>query len=125
MMALGLLTVAPGCVAEYDEPDVVYVAGGCAAVPVGDGVVVEGPCNYYRVVYVDGIPYRYYYGWEGGAWVSLGWAGWYGGGWHYGPGWRGGVIRGGWHGGVRVGGEWHGGGGYHGGYHGGGHGGHR
>jgi len=120
-LALGLMTASSACVAEYDDPGPAYVAGGCPVMPVSPGVFVEEPCVYYRLVYVDGVPYRHYYAWADGAWVYHGWVAWRGGGWVVGPGWRGPAWRGGWHE------SWHGShGGWHGGgYHGGGHGGGR
>jgi|SRR5579863_1862922 len=122
-LILGLMSTTTACVAEYDEGPYVPVAGNCPTL-VAPGLIMEQPCIYYRVVIVGGVPYRYYYGWDGGAWVYHGWMGWGPGGWYHGGGWRGPE----WHGGYHYEGHygWHGGGSYHGGYHGGGgHGGHR
>lgn len=127
MVLLGLLVAAPGCVAEYDEPGVAFASAGCPVVSPNDEIVVDEPCAYYRVVIVDGIPYRHYYAWEGGGWVYHGWVVWRGGVWAVGPGWRGprwhGNVHEGWRGHETYHGGWHSGGVYHGGH--GGHGGHR
>lgn len=106
LLIAACLAFTTGCEAEeYDVPPPGSVT--CGAYP--QDAVVVGPCQYYRTVVYDGVPYQYYYVWTPG----IGW------GYHH-YAWYGGH---GWHGGGH--GYYHGGGGYHGGGHGGGgHGGH-
>jgi hypothetical protein len=84
-------------------------AGSTATVAPNVTYVQTVPSDYYASPYYYS-PYYYGYGWYPGV-VSIGWGGWYGGGWRGGGGWHGG---GGFHGGG-------GGGGFHGGGGGGGH----
>ena len=107
MVVAAGLVLATGCeAAVYDVVPPTVAVNACGAIPA-DGVIVE-PCTWYRVVYVGGVPYQYYYTWVPG----VGW------GYHHyaypgGFGYR----RGGWHGGGHFG--------HSGGHFGGGHGGHR
>ncbi len=109
---------APAAASSYNVPapttaappvDYSAVADSSAAVAPSVTYVQTYPSYYYSQPYYS-YPYYYGYGWYPG--VTIGWGGYYGGGWR--GGWHGGGGGGGWHGGG-GGGGWHGGGG--GGHH--------
>jgi hypothetical protein len=126
---------APPTASPADQTQAtVASSGGSTAAYVSTATVaptvtyVQSVPTYYSSYpyYYGGYGYPYYgYGYYPGVSISLGYGGWYGGGYrYYGGGWGGGGYHygGGWHGGGGwSGGGWHGGGG--GGWHGGGGGG--